>query len=262
MVAPLTRRLPSISIGISPIINKIQSQNINFTSVLIALDCLLSPRFSLPSTPQLDPPNLHPFSPPHSYSSAPLSLLHSNPFLNQKKHSIMQSVNRFFFGPTPDEKVKKWQQDLRSESRKLDREIRQLDSAANKTKVEVKKLALKGDVKNAKVLAREVVRSNKQKDRLHTSQARLSSIGMQLTHQLGWSLLLYTLIRIQRAVLTSLATIATVKITGTLQKSTEIMKLSNQLVKLPELSATMRAMSEEMMKVFIFYSPSWLPFLC
>lgn len=140
----------------------------------------------------------------------------------------MQSVNRFFFGPTPDEKVKKWQQDLRSESRKLDREIRQLDSAANKTKVEVKKLALKGDVKNAKVLAREVVRSNKQKDRLHTSQARLSSIGMQLTHQL-----------------------ATVKITGTLQKSTEIMKLSNQLVKLPELSATMRAMSEEMMKAGI-----------
>lgn len=42
---------------------------------------------------------------------------------------------------------------------------------------------------------------------------------------------------------------ATVKITGTLQKSTEIMKLSNSLIKLPELSATMRSMSEEMMKV-------------
>lgn len=43
--------------------------------------------------------------------------------------------------------------------------------------------------------------------------------------------------------------VATVKITGTLQKSTEIMKLSNQLVSLPQLSGTMRAMSEEMMKV-------------
>jgi hypothetical protein len=39
------------------------------------------------------------------------------------------------------------------------------------------------------------------------------------------------------------------KVTGSLQKSTEIMKLSNELVKLPELSATMRQMSMEMMKV-------------
>ena len=96
----------------------------------------------------------------------------------------MQSVNRFLFGPTPEERIRTWQKQLKHESRALDREIRQLDSAANKVKAEVKKLALKGDTKNAKVLAKEVVRSNKQKDRLHTSQARLNSINMQLTHQL------------------------------------------------------------------------------
>ena len=39
------------------------------------------------------------------------------------------------------------------------------------------------------------------------------------------------------------------KVTGSLQKSTEIMKLSNNLVKLPQLSATMREMSMEMTKV-------------
>ena len=99
----------------------------------------------------------------------------------------MQSVNRFLFGPTPEEKVRKWQQQLKQEGRMLEREIRQLDQAASKVKAEVKKLAAKGDVRNAKVLAREVVRSNKQKDRLHTSQARLNSIGMQLNHQLGAS---------------------------------------------------------------------------
>lgn len=38
------------------------------------------------------------------------------------------------------------------------------------------------------------------------------------------------------------------KVTGSLQKSTEIMKLSNQLIKLPELSAAMRQMSMEMTK--------------
>jgi charged multivesicular body protein 3 len=39
------------------------------------------------------------------------------------------------------------------------------------------------------------------------------------------------------------------KVTGSLQKSTEIMKLSNQLIKLPQISQTMREMSMEMTKV-------------
>jgi charged multivesicular body protein 3 len=43
--------------------------------------------------------------------------------------------------------------------------------------------------------------------------------------------------------------IAMVKVTGAFQKSTEIMKVSNQLVQLPQLSATMREMQMEMMKV-------------
>lgn len=43
--------------------------------------------------------------------------------------------------------------------------------------------------------------------------------------------------------------IAMVKVTGTIQKSTEIMKLSNQLVKLPQISQAMREMSMEMTKV-------------
>jgi charged multivesicular body protein 3 len=38
------------------------------------------------------------------------------------------------------------------------------------------------------------------------------------------------------------------KITGTMKKSTEIMKLSNQLIKLPELNRTMMTMSAEMTK--------------
>jgi len=40
-----------------------------------------------------------------------------------------------------------------------------------------------------------------------------------------------------------------VKVTGSLQKSTEIMKLSNALIKLPQVSQTMRDMSMEMTKV-------------
>jgi charged multivesicular body protein 3 len=43
--------------------------------------------------------------------------------------------------------------------------------------------------------------------------------------------------------------IAMVKVTGSLQKSTEIMKLSNAVIKLPQISQTMREMSMEMTKV-------------
>ncbi|KAN0063351.1 Vacuolar protein-sorting-associated protein 24 [Thecaphora frezii] len=140
----------------------------------------------------------------------------------------MQAVSRFIFGPTQEERVKAVQSQLRSEQRALDREMRQIEQGSNKTKMEIKKLAKKGDIKNAKVLAREVVRAAKQKDRLALSKARLNSINMQLQHQL-----------------------AMYKVTGSMSKSTEIMKLSNQLVKLPEVSKVMREMSMEMTKAGI-----------
>lgn len=63
--------------------------------------------------------------------------------------------------------------------------ISQLDMATKKAQMEVKKLATKGQVGNAKLLAREVVRSRKQKDRLSVSKARLGSINNQLAQQLG-----------------------------------------------------------------------------
>jgi charged multivesicular body protein 3 len=44
---------------------------------------------------------------------------------------------------------------------------------------------------------------------------------------------------------------AIVKVTGSLQKSTEIMKLSNALIKLPQISQTMRQLSMEMTKVSV-----------
>lgn len=117
---------------------------------------------------------------------------------------------------------------MRSEQRQLDREIRNIDSGVVKAKTEIKRLAKKGDVKSAKILAREVVRSNAQRNRLFTSKARLNSIGLQLNHQLSM-----------------------LKMTGSMQKSAEIMKLSNQLVQLPQMSAAMRQMSAEMVKAGI-----------
>ena len=112
----------------------------------------------------------------------------------------------------------------------------------NKARASVKQLAAKGDVKSARILAREVVRSNRQKDRLSVSKARLGSIGTQLSQQMGIYIL--CTLPIPNAFMAAM-----VKVTGSLQKSTEIMKLSNALIKLPQISHSMREMSMEMTKV-------------
>ena len=122
----------------------------------------------------------------------------------------MQSINRFLYGPTPEEKVRAWQSKIRAEQRQLDREMRQvggfvlesvdvsfsallqLDMATKKAQQQVKQLATKGDVKNARILAKEVVRSHKQKDRLSVSKARLGSINNQLVQQLCASIVIYS----------------------------------------------------------------------
>ena len=49
----------------------------------------------------------------------------------------------------------------------------------------MKQLAKKGDTKSARIMAKEVVRSHKQMDRLSVSKARLGSIGNQLQQQMG-----------------------------------------------------------------------------
>lgn len=42
---------------------------------------------------------------------------------------------------------------------------------------------------------------------------------------------------------------AVLRVAGSLQKSTEVMKAMQSLVKIPEIQATMRELSKEMMKV-------------
>lgn len=45
----------------------------------------------------------------------------------------MQTINRFLYGPTAEEKVRAWQAKLRSEQRVLDREMRQVRNTASST---------------------------------------------------------------------------------------------------------------------------------
>lgn len=80
----------------------------------------------------------------------------------------------------------------------------------------------------AKTFARELVRIRKQSTRLHTSRAQLQSVQMQVNEAFS--------VR---------------KIQGSLKKSTGIMKDVNTLVRLPELNATMRQLSTELVRAGI-----------
>ncbi|KAF8956021.1 Vacuolar protein-sorting-associated protein 24 [Entomortierella lignicola] len=143
------------------------------------------------------------------------------------KYSL-ESVQRFFGKKTPEEMVRKWRLDISRQQRALERQKRQIETEESKTKLMIKQMAKKGDIKYCKILAKELVRSRRQKDRIATSHAQLNSISMQLQHQL-----------------------ATLKIAGTLQKSTEVMTMVNSLVKLPQISLQMQEMTKEMMKAGI-----------
>ncbi|KAG2203992.1 hypothetical protein INT46_007017 [Mucor plumbeus] len=141
---------------------------------------------------------------------------------------MSSAIQRFFGKKTPDELVKKWRQEIRGQQRGIDRQIRAIDTEEAKVKKSIKQVAKKGDVKNCKMLAKELIRSQRHKNRLYTSKAQMNSVIMQLEHQL-----------------------ATIKVAGSLQKSGEVMKLVNQLARLPEISQTMQQMSMEMTKAGI-----------
>jgi charged multivesicular body protein 3 len=54
-----------------------------------------------------------------------------------------------------------------------------------KVKRSLKEAAKKGDKTVCTMLAKEIVRSRKAKDRLHTSKAQMNSVVMQLQQQAG-----------------------------------------------------------------------------
>lgn len=93
------------------------------------------------------------------------------------------------------------------------------------------------DVGNVRILAKELVRAQKQRQRMYQSKATLNSIQMQLQEQIGLSFYYIVLMR------------ATYKISGILKQSMGVMRDVNQLVKIPELNRDMREFSVELTKV-------------
>nr|OQO25353.1 hypothetical protein B0A51_09926 [Rachicladosporium sp. CCFEE 5018] len=147
---------------------------------------------------------------------------------------MTDSVRRFFYGPSPEEQKRKCNSLLRANTRKLDRDLQNLHTLESKTKsfiLQASRRAQKNpsQAKQAsaetRIFARELIRVRKQESRLATSKATLQSVGMQVNEAFAMK-----------------------KIEGSIKNSTGIMKDVNTLVKLPELTGTMRELSMELVK--------------
>ncbi|XP_011309256.1 charged multivesicular body protein 3 [Fopius arisanus] len=128
----------------------------------------------------------------------------------------------------PKDQVNEWTHKLRKEGYQLDRQVRAIQREEEKVKRSLKEAAKKGDKDVCKVLAKEIIRARKACNKIHTSKAHLNSVTLQMKNQL-----------------------ATIRVAGSLSKSTEIMQAMQSLLKVPEVAATMRELSKEMMKAGI-----------
>ncbi|KAK9457229.1 Snf7-domain-containing protein [Dipodascopsis uninucleata] len=140
----------------------------------------------------------------------------------------MEILKRAIYGPDPQEQMRKCNSLLRKNQRELDRQLLSLSGVENKTKTMIKAAARRGDASSARILAKELYNVRRQRTRLYKSKAQLESVGMQVRE-----------------------TFAVRKIQGTMKSSTGVMREVNSLVRLPELTGTMRELSQELMKAGI-----------
>ena len=125
----------------------------------------------------------------------------------------------------PEEIVREWDKTLNREQRKIDREIQNSRREVKKQESECKMLAKKNQLPAAKVVARQVIQGRKCQDRMHATKANINSVQLNMKQQMAMA-----------------------KVGGALQKSTEVMKSMQKLVRVPEIMATMRDLQKEMTK--------------
>ena len=134
----------------------------------------------------------------------------------------------FGLAPTPEQKTKECKLKLRKLQRELEQQIRDVERATTKTTREIKLCAKRNDQKSARALAKEIVQARKAIEKLYTSKARASSVERALT---------------RRA-----ATQTSVK---TLERSSEVLKAMNALVKVSAVRDQARELSREMTRAGI-----------
>ncbi|KAH6850890.1 Snf7-domain-containing protein [Chaetomium sp. MPI-CAGE-AT-0009] len=150
----------------------------------------------------------------------------------------METIRNMFARPDPQAQFRKCNALLRTNMRKLDRDIAAIKQTETKTKnliIAANKRAQRGDPSRQKQaqrevrdFARELIRTRKAGDRLVTGRAQLASVQMQVSEA-------FALRRIE----------------GSIKASVGIMKDVNSLIRLPQFAHTMQELSVELMKAGI-----------
>ena len=138
-----------------------------------------------------------------------------------------------------------------------------------KAKQQLKAQAKKGQKEACTVIAKEILRTRKAVSKIHAAKAQLKSVEYSMNQQLGalqlsmlcrHKVLAYSmcLIEIYVAQVCGCSCVAfyisaTIKIAGSMEKSTQVMQSMQQLCKVSDIQASMREMSKEMMKVNISF---------
>lgn len=121
--------------------------------------------------------------------------------------------------------VRQWTRKMKGEVRTIEREIQNIEREEAKVKKEIKIAAKQGNIKGAQMLAKEIVRSHKAKDRMYMTRTQLNSVQMELQSQ-----------------------VATMKLADTLKSSTQVMQHMTKLMSIPQLRETMKELQKEMLK--------------
>ncbi|KAF6140296.1 hypothetical protein GIB67_000344 [Kingdonia uniflora] len=125
----------------------------------------------------------------------------------------------------PQQQLRDWQRRLRQECRNIERQIRDVQREEKNVQKSIREAAKRNDMGSAKLLAKEVVMSRRAVNRLYENKAQMNSISMHLGES-----------------------VAIARTVGHIQKSSEVMKIVNNLMKAPEVAATMLEFSKEMTK--------------
>ncbi|KAF8929850.1 hypothetical protein BGZ47_000842 [Haplosporangium gracile] len=92
--------------------------------------------------------------------------------------SSVESVHRFFGRKTPDEMSRKWRSEISAQRRTLDRQSLGSTEEIKAKRLNKQTVKKKGDIKTCRMLAKELVRTRRQKDRTVTQK---QSLGRHLS---------------------------------------------------------------------------------
>ncbi|KAK3344086.1 vacuolar protein-sorting-associated protein [Lasiosphaeria hispida] len=149
----------------------------------------------------------------------------------------METLKAMFGKPDPQVQIRKCNALIRSNIRKLDRDIAAVKAVELKTKNLIVAADRRGQrnpsqakqaQKEVRGFAHELIRARRTGARLVTSKAQLGSVQMQVNEAFALR-----------------------KIEGSIRASVGVMRDVNALVRLPELAGTMRELSVELMKAGI-----------